>query len=153
MTDKPLTFKIEDATLMYKNFEGREQQYNLKGVRGFSVVVPPDLAEALLHDGWNVKETKVREEGDIPLLHVPVAVNFNIKPPSIWLVSSRGRTPITEETVEMLDWANIKNVDLICRSFRWESNGKTGLKAYLQTMYVTLEEDELDQKYAEMEAG
>ena len=53
--------------------------------------------------------------------------------------------------VETLDWVDILNVDLIVRPYEWTVNGKSGVKAYLQSIYVTIEEDPLEIKYSEME--
>lgn len=53
-----------------------------------------------------------------------------------------------EESIDVLDWADIKTADLIARGYDWAVNDKTGTKAYLQSLFVTIEEDALEQKYA-----
>jgi hypothetical protein len=50
----------------------------------------------------------------------------------------------------MLDWADITNVDMIIRPFSWEVQGKTGIKAYLKSIFVTIQEDALEIKYSEI---
>jgi hypothetical protein len=106
-------------------------------------------------DGWNVKWLKPREdeveeaEADQPYL--PVSLRYDVFPPHVVLVTSRNRTVLDESQVEMLDYSDIVNVDLIVRPHNWNVNGKTGIKAYVKTMFVTIEEDALVRKYAELE--
>jgi hypothetical protein len=50
----------------------------------------------------------------------------------------------------MLDWVDIINVDLIVRPYAWTVNQKSGVKAYLQSLYVTIEEDPLEIKYSDL---
>lgn len=138
---------IEGATLRFKNFSGNEGKYNAKGKRNFCVLLNDDLAERLLADGWNVKQLPPREEGEDPQAYLQVTVQFGQFPPRIVQVTSRGQTPITEDMVQIIDYAEIKNVDLTIRPYNWEVNGKTGVKAYLKTMYYTIAEDPLDSKY------
>ena len=64
------------------------------------------------------------------------------------MITSTSRTVISEEDVEVLDWAEIGNADLIARAYNWEVNGKTGIKAYLQSLYITIQEDALERKYS-----
>lgn len=143
------TVQIEDARLIFKNFAGREGQYNRKGDRNFGVILPPDVADQMHEDGWNVKYLTSRDEDNpetTPWL--PVAVSFDVKPPKVTLITSAGRTHLDEEAVEILDWLEAKEIDLILNPHPWDVNGKSGIKAYLKTLYITQEEDDLDRKYA-----
>lgn len=151
MSDDAKTFMVEDANLIFRNFSGEEGQYNRAGDRNFAVILDKTSAQELLKDGWNVRELRPQEEGDEPTPYIQIAVNFKNRPPRITLITSTGRTAMTEETVGVLDWADIQTVDLIARAYEWEVNGKTGIKAYLQTMFVTIEEDALERKYALVE--
>lgn len=147
MSDKAPTVKFEGAEIMFRNFAGKESQYNKAGDRNFAVKIDEALAQQLLADQWNAKFLEPREEGDEGQWYLPVTVKYENYPPKIVLVTSTARTPLNESAVEVLDWSEISNIDLIVRGHTWEVNGKVGIKAYVKTMYVTIEEDELDLKY------
>lgn len=148
MANDAKTFMIEDCQIIFRNFEGKEGQYNRKGDRNFAVILPQDVAKVMLKDGWNVRYLPVREEGDEETPYITVAVNFKNRPPRVVMLTSRARTNLDEETVEVLDWANIEKADLICRAYEWVVGDKSGVKAYLQSLFVTIEEDALERKYA-----
>lgn len=142
---------IEGARIIFRNFEGKEAQYNVAGTRNFAVVLPEDTAETLLQDGWNVKFLEPREEGDTVTPYIQVTVNFKNRPPRVVMISGDVRTNMDEKNIALLDWADIQNVDVIFVAYEWNVNGKTGLKAYLKSLYVTVEEDELERKYRDLE--
>lgn len=148
MANDAKTFMIEDCQLIFRNFEGKEGPYNRKGDRNFAVILPQDVGHQMLKDGWNVRYLPVREEGDEETPYITVAVNFKNRPPRVVMLTSRARTNLDEETVEVLDWANIEKADLICRAYEWIVGDKSGVKAYLQTLFVTIKEDALERKYA-----
>ncbi len=145
---------IEDARVIFRNFSGVEGTYNRAGDRNFNVILPPELAEQMEEDGWNVKYLKPREEGDEPTPRIEVKVKYSknprSRPPRVVMITSRGRTPLGEDEVGILDWAPFQTVDLIIRPYQWEVNGRTGVSAYLQSIFVTIEEDELEKKYADV---
>lgn len=145
MADRTIT--IEDATVFYKNFSGLESDFNQAGARNFAVALDEEQAAVLTKDGWNVKQRNT-EEGEPPAFYLPVAVGYKYRPPHIVQITSRGETKITEAEVGSLDWVEFKLVDLIIQPYDWEVGTKRGIKAYLKTMYVTLEEDFLDLKYS-----
>jgi len=158
--------------MVFKNFAGKEGKFNREGDRSFSVLLDPELAEELERQDWNIKYLKVREEGDTPQAHVHVAVSFDKgRPPKIIMVTFNGckhtskeecesrhrKTTIEEDMCAILDWIDIQTVDLILNPYTWTIPGfgkelpRSGVKAYLKTMYVVIHEDYLDQKYGDLE--
>lgn len=138
---------VENAKIAFKNFSGKEGQFNPEGKRNFCLILDPELAEKLHDDGWNIRTLKPKDDSEIPQPYIQVSVSFLTKPPKIVLVTSRGKTLLTEETVGMLDWAEIINVDLSVTPYQWTVAGKNGVKAYLKNMYITIQEDEFEKKY------
>lgn len=146
--DEEIAF--EGMRIVFRNFAGAEGKFNKAGDRNFALVLDQEQHDDLKAGGWNVKSKPPREEGDDWFLFLPVTVSFRGRPPRLVMVSSRGRTNLDEETAEMIDFAEIDNVDLIIRPYDWEVNGNRGRKAYLKTIYVTIHEDDLDLKYADI---
>lgn len=138
---------IENARLIFKNFSGEESRFNRGGNRNFCVILDPAVAEDLVQDGWNIKYLRPREEDEEPTPYIPVTVAFGNIPPKVTMIAGKTKTPLDEDSIGTLDYAEIANVDLIIRPYNWEVNGKTGVKAYLKTMYVTIEQDIFAGKY------
>lgn len=147
--DNTITF--EDVRIVFRNFAGKEGQYNREGDRNFAVLLDDRNAQHMLDLGWNVKYLKPREEGEPPQAYLPVSVSYKGRPPRVVMITSKGRTPLDESQVEVLDWVEIKTVDLIVRPYDWTVNGKSGRKAYLQSIFVIIFEDALELKYADVE--
>ena len=141
---------IEGAKLIFKNFAGEESKFNRRGNRNFCVVLEQEDAMNLMDAGWNIKELNTRED-EAPLYYLQTSVSFDNIPPKVVLISGRTKTMLDDTTIDTLDYAEIANVDLIIRPYHWEVNGKTGIKAYLKTMYVTVEVDEFAAKYEDIE--
>lgn len=141
---------IEDAQIIFRNFEGKAGPFNDEGKRRFSIVLPEDEANHLASQGWNVKRRDPKEEDDDVLIHLPVEVNYKNRPPHIVMLTSTGRTTLTEDMVSILDFADIQKVDLVLNPYEWQMpSGTSGVKAYLKTMFVHVDEDDLERKYAE----
>ena len=70
-------FQIVDAEIGFRNFAGKESQYNPEGNRNFCVFIDDsEFAHELMNDGWNVRWTKPRNEDDEPRAYMPVKVAF-----------------------------------------------------------------------------
>lgn len=160
---------LEDVRLVFRNFSGNVTPMNSRGERNFGVILMPEHLERLERSkiDWNIKVLKPREEEDEPQPFLPVAMYFpragsKGRPPEVVLITDKidpetgavigkSRTNLNVDTVSLLDWANIVHVDLAIRSFEWDHLGRTGIKAALNAIYVTIEMDTLQAKYANIE--
>lgn len=148
---------LENVTLAFRNFSGKKSEYNQDGRKEFSVVLDEATAQALTNQGLNVKARQPRDEDDDIFYHLPVAVRYGspVRDPEINIITQKGRQRLDEESCAMLDFAEIVKCDIYINPSRWTmASGKTGIKAYLTTMYATINLDPLALKYADVpEAG
>ena len=139
--------EVQGAAIIYKNFSGEPTQFNPSGgKRTFALVVPQDIADSLVADGWNVKHRPPREEGDDPMFYTEVVVNLNsMFPPNLHLVTVYGERAnmieLNEDNISELDKNILVNVDVIIHPYnhgRINAAGAT-VKGYLKTLYATME--------------
>ena len=145
---------IEGAKLIFRNFSGKVTEFNKNGNMSFSVLLDDDLAAQLENDGWNVKYRKPREDDPDQYRQpfLPVKIKFGMYPPTVVIITSRGKKRLDENTIGQLDWVRIQNADVQIRPFTYPAmQGRPeGISAYLKTLYVTIIEDPLDTKYADI---
>ena len=147
---KNITFM--DAQILFKNFAGEERKFNPAGNRNFCLVIEDEVqARQMFEEGWNVRILPPRTDDEVAKHYIPGAVSYRNNdsfPVCVYIVDGNQRTLLNEDTIGRLDHADIATVDLTIRPRYWDDNGQTKIKAYLKTMYVTLNVDELDQRYA-----
>lgn len=149
---------IDDARIIYRNFEGRGDKYNREGDRNFAVLIDDEnIAKQLCEDvndmgaPWNVKIKDPRDDGDMPFMYLPVKVKFNNRGPNVYLVSGNRRNVLGPESIGMLDQIEIDSVNLDIRPYDDMINGKAFRAAYLQSIEVHQRIDRFAAQYAEEE--
>lgn len=142
---------LENVSIGFRNFEGREGQYNKTGERSFAVFLDETTANELVAQGWNVKfpkpDERVDPDQDSRNPYLQVSVGFENFPANVFLISNKNVTKLSEQEVSMLDWAELENVDLVIRPYEWSVRGTSGIKAYLKSGYFTIITDQFAAKY------
>ena len=152
--------EIENGELMppvYRNFSGVPfgMSSGSGGRRTFCVRLDrgdilyggePLNIQDLIDDRWKVKFRQPRDEGDEPTPYLEVVVNFETssRPPRIVVETSRNRVLYDEEMVSELDSAEIVSCEIIVNPY---NNNVGTTTAYLQALYVTIEEDRFASKH------
>lgn len=145
--------ELREVRIIWANFQGLRTEYNALGNRNFNILIEDEqLAQSIAEEGWNIKTRDGFEDGDPPFWTLAVKVNFDSAyPPRIYKINEDGtkKTLLDSKTVMILDLLKIKYADVLLSPFAWQSQGRSGISAYLDTMYVVVEENPLDLKWNE----
>lgn len=165
--------EVNDARIVYSNFEGRGDKFNREGDRNFSLVIEERepfkeevdslmdiypqfklqkgmmLHEILKELGWNVKIKPARDEEEGCFITLAVKVKFNDRGPTAYLKAGRNAVRLNEDTIGCLDQVDILGIDMDIRPYDWElPSGLTGRSAYLQAIEVIQRVDRIAERYA-----
>lgn len=136
---------IEGTRLIFRNFAGNPDKYNnAGGLRTTGVLIPNDIAEDLKAEGWNIKYLKPRDPQEDPQAFLTVKVKYGKIKPSIYICTGHSKAELDEDSVSSLDYAEIKDVDIVIRPYEYEPGC---ISAYIKTMYVNIIEDAFAYKY------
>ena len=136
--------RIENARIIFRNFEGAKDDFNAEGKRNFHVVLTEDQANELREIGVNVKIRAPREEGDEPTYHAKVNVNLESNyPPKVYLVTETENGELKNvrldaESISCLDTAYFKEVHLELEQYEYKP-GRVSL--YLRTGYFLINQE------------
>lgn len=150
--------QIDDARIIWPNFEGRETMYNRKGDRNFSLIIEDaDVADKLASMGWNIKIKPGRDADEPPFMRLDVKIKYtkrddgSVNGPKAYLWSGRNRTELDEDSIGCLDHIDRGCVNLDIRPYDWNlPSGKSGRSAYLQSIEVYQNIDRFQAQYESM---
>lgn len=141
-------YVVEDTQVIWANFAGAEGRYNPAGRRNFNIILDEESAKFLTDEGFNVKLKQAKDPDDDDIWTLKINVNFkSYYPPTIWKKNNHGTKQLDEEHVSELDTAWIEHVDLIFNPNVYDDR-KT---AYLDTLYATIKENELENRFFDEE--
>ena len=170
----PIVYNFPNCRTTYKNFEGRKNEYNDAGQKTFSIRISEEEAlhrfpmgydaygeivygPGLIDQGLNVKPMPHREDEINPDWHLPVSIrydpDFPSRNPGVTMISTdtNGRpvhTSLNEFSIGLIDRADVIEYNVAVRIHNWKKNGKSGRKAYLRNMDVTVYQDCVEKRRA-----
>lgn len=152
MNNQNRIYEVTDAHITFRNFTGEARQYNQAGNRNFNLILTPDMAETFADAGFRVRERKRRDPDDEQQFLMQVNVSYKFRAPRVVVIHGKKKTELNEDTISELDYADIEYIDLTIRPYHWTMpDGRTGIKAYLNSMYVTLAVDPFEDKYSDLD--
>jgi len=139
--------EIPNAHFIFRtNFRGEAGPYNEEGERFFSVILEGDALKQAEEYGMLIKHTKGGNGYD-PVAYIKVNVGYKIKDPVAWLINSRCKRVLTQDSIGILDHMQFTNVDMVVRPHPWHNGPASGVNAYLEEIYCTVKESSFAQKY------
>lgn len=131
---------LDEVRILFPNFSGTPGPYNQSGMKNFNAVISEEIAAQLEHEGWNVKKLAARDETETDAYYININVSYQKRPPQIVLVSGDKKTFLDEESIKLLDNADVVYADLVINP-NWSASPtrpQGGWKGYLSVGYFTV---------------
>ena len=141
------TLVISNTNLIFRNLSGKASDFNKEGSRNTGVIIPPEMVDDLVNDGWSVKQLPARDPQESPLYYMNCKVRFDNFPPKIYMCTSHNKVQVDEESVSQIDYSEIAFVDIEIAPYDYSTPMRSGRAAYIKTMYVNVIEDAFAEKY------
>ena len=148
--------RVESPEIFMINFAGRKTDSNPNGHRQFSLKLPSiEYAEQMKEEGWSVWYTKESERYGDATPCITVEMRWQSNPELKWLNpkiykctrKNPNGTLIPEELIDELENDEIEDIVLDIRLRYWTINGKSGIKAYVDSMWLKIEDDDPSGKF------
>lgn len=138
---------LENVRVIYPNFAGRESEYNTKGSREFGIALDPALAEELASQGLNVKFPSEDKPNRPAYLPATLSNGPEIQPWIKLVLVNQGKGTILNNAdtnqLAMLDEVTAGALaNVIINPYNWSAAGRTGIKAYVNKLYVYIDDIE-----------
>ena len=142
---------ITDGEIAYSNFAGRPTAYKPEGgVRTVTFVIPENVYEDLIKDGWKIRRQEFEDGSYRYLLEATFLFRTRegkLRDPKIFIVRDNELIHVTEETADTLDRAEIISADAVIGAYYYDYAGRQGIKAYINSLYLKIKENPIDEKY------
>lgn len=149
---------VEHAVLMYKNFEGRPDRFNIKGgKRTFNLVLSNEAAKELKELGWNVKEKAPRDIDEDWLYTTEIVVNMDSQyPPKMYICTEKNGKKrmirLDADMVKELDTGEFSNIDVVINPYEHDKDARFRYKGYCHKLFATQAvSTDFGDKYADYE--
>lgn len=138
-----MTKNILGTNLIFRNFSGRESQWNEAGNRVTGIIVPPNRVNEFVDSGFNVKMYVPKTDPQAePIYYINAKIRYDNYPPLIYI-----KTPFSEplEIKEESDLNQIdrSEIDFVDVKLNLSKKGA----AYIDKMYVNTIVDDFEEKY------
>jgi hypothetical protein len=146
--------EIENAQIKwtFSHFDGREDTFNAEGDHNYTVIIPEDVAQKLLADGWNIRTMAGHEEGDPDEHLLKVKISFKYEGPKLFLIKGNRKFRIEDKRdLKDIRRDTCERIDLIIQPSRWVHGKDSGISAYTKELYATVRQNRFDEMYADYE--
>lgn len=136
---------FESARIGKKNFKGALSPFGEDRGANFRIYFTedPERAADLRAKGYNIKGgDPIENTSDFYPEYLEVSVGKG--PVDVWITNGNGDnqpTFVEKDQLAMLDSLRISNADVLVNGFEWKVGSKTGTKAYLRKLYVTVDKE------------